>query len=284
MSSSDPITAAANTVPGSASQVRIVTKYTFQNYLRSRRFVVMTSIITIIGVAVTAVLAYTRSQAFLSSNRAFYGGFWGTFVNLIAVLTVVFFAGDAISGEFQNRTGYFLVPNPIRRSAIYVGKFLAAFIASAILLGLFTAFTLANGVYYFGTSVPAEFWQSLLFAYIGVLTALAFVFMISSFFKTSAYSILISVILIILVFNIVDTLSATLLGIEPWFSLTYGEGIISSILMAQYPPHFMKVPAGPNFQISVYTATVPEGLTIMAAYFIFSAIVGLILFERKEFT
>ena len=34
---------------------------------------------------------------------------------------------------------------------------------------------------------------------------------------------------------------------------------------------------------TTFTATIPEGLTIMAVYFIVTALVGLILFEMKEF-
>ena len=65
------------------------------------------------------------------------------------ILSTAFFGGDAISGEFQNRTGYFLVPNPIRRSAIYVGKWLAALMASTIILGVFALIMIGNGLYYF---------------------------------------------------------------------------------------------------------------------------------------
>jgi hypothetical protein len=38
---------------------------------------------------------------------------------------------------------------------------------------------------------------------------------------------------------------------------------------------------GPSF--TTYNATIPEGLTIIAIYFIVTAVIGLILFERKEF-
>ncbi len=34
---------------------------------------------------------------------------------------------------------------------------------------------------------------------------------------------------------------------------------------------------------TTFTATIPEGLTIMAVYFIVTAPVGVILFEMKEF-
>jgi ABC-2 type transport system permease protein len=44
----------------------------------------------------------------------------------MVILSGIFFGGDALFGEFQNKTGYFTIPNPVRRSSIYVGKWIAA--------------------------------------------------------------------------------------------------------------------------------------------------------------
>lgn len=41
---------------------------------------------------------------------------------------------------------------------------------------------------------------------------------------------------------------------------------------------------GPRFSLTTYNATIPEGLAILAVYFVVSALLGLWLFERKEFT
>src|SRR5208283_4969395 len=115
----------ANESSGTSStfvQLGTITKYSFLNYLRARRFLVMVLLVAIVNLALTAAVAYTRSAAFLNSPLGFYGAWWGSFIDIFILLTVVFFGGDAISGEFQNKTGYFLAPNPVRRSTIYVGK------------------------------------------------------------------------------------------------------------------------------------------------------------------
>ncbi len=272
--------------PSTAAQTLVMAKYAFLNYFRARRFLVMVLLVTIINLALTAAVAYTRSQAFLNSPLGFYGAWFGSFISVFGLLTVVFFGGDAISGEFQNKTGYYLAPNPVRRSAIYVGKFLAAFVASTIILVLFAAFTLANGLYY-NMGVPTQFAESFLFAWIGITAALSVTFMFSSLFKSSSISILMTVLLFLFVFNVIDTLVTVLLKLEPWYSISYALGIIGNVLIVPFPQHF--VPAatlGPaaRFAIPTYNATIPEGLIIMAAYFIFSALVGTYLFERKEFT
>jgi len=278
----------ANESSGTSStfvQLGTITKYSFLNYLRARRFLVMVLLVAIVNLALTAAVAYTQSQAFLNSPLGFYGAWWGGLIDIFILLTVVFFGGDAISGEFQNKTGYFLAPNPVRRSTIYVGKYLAAFIASTLILVLFLAFTLANGLYY-SMGVPTQFLQSFLFAWLYLLTALGVTFMFSSLFKTTSISILITVLLFLFVFNVVDELSTILLKIEPWFSITYAEGIVANILTTPFPQHY--VPAittgpGARFSFPTYNASIVEGLAIMAVYLIVCSLLGLLLFERKEF-
>jgi len=125
----------------------------------------------------------------------------------VVVLSTAFFGGDAISGEFQNRTGYFLVPNPIRRSAIYVGKWVAALAASTIILGIFALIMIANGLYYYPGSLPSEFLESLAFAWFYLVAALSLMFAFSSLFKSTSISILMGVILLLFVFNFVDLLT-----------------------------------------------------------------------------
>jgi ABC-2 type transport system permease protein len=269
---------------GTLSQIGTVTKYTFLNYFRARRFYALLAIVLIIGVLITTAIDYYRPAEMLTDPLTLLGTIWGRFVGLIVVLAAAFFGGDAISGEFQGRTGYFLVPNPIRRSAIYTGKWIAAFVASTIILGIFAFFAAVNGIYYFGTSLPSEFLQSVLYAWIYLISALSLTFAFSSLFKSSSISILMSVILLLIVFNIVDTVSSLVAGIEPWFSITYGAGIVANVLTVPFPDHASTVRITQRISLTSYNATIPEGLAILALYFIVMAIVGLWLFEKKEFT
>jgi len=275
-----------NKVPGSMTQVGITMKYTFLDYFRSRRFIILLAITLLISALLTSIVGYYRPASFLSSDLSFYGSWWGNSVTFVIVLSGVFFGGDAISGEFQNKTGYFGIPNPIRRSSIYVGKWLSAFIAATVILGVFTAITVGNGMYYFGLNVPYQFGASVLFAWFYLAAVLGFTFFFSSLFKSSSMSILVTIILFLFVFTLIQTLVANLVKIEPWFILTYGAQVIGNILMVPYPPHTSVAsigpPGGPTF--TTYNVTIPEGLAIIGLYSIITAILGLVLFERKEFT
>ncbi|MDG7006844.1 MAG: ABC transporter permease [Nitrososphaerota archaeon] len=270
---------------GSLSQIGTIAKYNFLNYFRARRFYVMLAIILIIGGLVTGLVAYYGVADFGGSSAlGFYGAGWGSFASFVIILSAVFFGGDAISGEFQNRTGYFLVPNPIRKSAVYIGKYLAAIAASSLTLGVFALIMIANGLYYFPGSFPWEFAQSITFAWAYLIAVMSLSFAFSSLFKSTSISILMTVILLLFVFNIVDTVVSIVAGVEPWYSIVYGAGIIGDILRVPYPTHIPPRGPGGRFAGALFAPTVPEGLAILLVYFVVMGIVGLLLFEKKEFT
>ncbi len=277
-----------NMVPGSLVQMLTLAKYVFLDFFRSRRFFILLTIALAVGALLTGIVDYYRPGGFLSSVLQFYYNWWGQTAPLIIVLSAVFFGGDAISGEFQNKTGYFLVGNPIRRSVIYLGKWIAAFCASLIVLLIFALVAVSNGVYYFGATVPIEFWEALAFSVLYLASAMGLTFFFSSVFKSNSMSILVTVILLIFVFSVVQTFVASLAKTEPWFILTYGAQIISNVLQSPYPSPVQtgvqSIGAARGFSITSYSASIPEGIAIMLIYFLVATVGGLLLFERKEFS
>ena len=274
-----PFERANNKVPSSLAQCGIQTEFEFLNYLRSTRFYILLAIVATIGIAIMAVMYVYKPSTSLSSPMAFYSLWWGSVVNLCVILTGIFFGADAISTEFQNKTGYYLLPNPVKRSSIYIGKWIASFLASAIVIGVYAAITIGDGAIYFGSNVPYQFGESFVFALFYIFPILGVSFLISSIFKNNSYSILLTAILLLFGFNFITPLITALSNSEPWYVLSYGAGIISNALSSSgYPPHEVVIAGS-----SSYSATIPEGLAIMLAYFAITTLLGLILFEKKDF-
>jgi ABC-2 type transport system permease protein len=274
-----PFERANNKVPSGLTQCGIQTEFEFLNYLRSTRFYILLAIVATIGIAIMAVMYVYKPPTYLSSPMAFYSVWWGSIVGLCVILTGIFFGADAISTEFQNRTGYYLLPNPIRRSSIYLGKFIASFLASAIAIGVYATITIADGAIYFGSNVPYQFGESFVFALGYIYPILGVSFFISSVFKNNSYSILVTAILLLFGFSYITPLMTALSNSEPWYVLTYGAGIIANVLSSSgYPAHEVVIAGS-----SSYNATIPEGLVIMLAYFAITTLLGLVLFEKKDF-
>jgi len=278
-------------VPASMQQVGKLTRYQFREYLRSRRFVALAAIVLLIGAILTAVVGYYRTSV-ISTNLAFYGSFWGSGADIVIVLAAVFFGGDAIAGEFQNKTGYFLMGLPLRRSTVYVGKFIAAYAASLSMLLLFLVVLVGNGVYYFGSSaLPWQLGLSLLIAIVYLSAVLGATFLFSSLFKTSAYGFVLTAILFLFGFTLLQDLVTGLVKIEPWMIISYAESTIGSVFSSSvnWGIQGSVVTTTTMFgrravTTTTYTAGIAEGIVIMIAYLVITAVAGLWLFEREEFT
>src|SRR5213594_1998505 len=269
-------------LPSSLSQVGTVTKYELVNYFRSRRFFVLLIIRVIISALLTVLVGYEMQADLMSSSLKFYYNWFNGSITFVIILSGIFYGGDAISGEFQNKTGYFLVANPLRRSAIYVGKWLGALTASVMMLAVFTAIAIGNGVYYFGLNIPYQLLVSVLFGLLYLIAVLGITFFFSSLFKSSSISILVTAILFLFAFMLIQSLVEALVKIEPWFLITYGAQIVTNVLIDPYPTTATQG-FGPNAFTS-YATTIPEGIAILSAYFLVTAVLGLLIFERKEFT
>ncbi len=272
-------TKVTNSVPSSVAQIGITLKYTFLDYLRSRRFFILLGIAGLIGGLLTIVIGYFRPTGLASDPLAFYSLWWSLITLFVIVLSGIFFGGDSISGEFQSKTGYYTLPNPVRRSSIYIGKWLSAYIASSVILGVSAIIVISNQFYYSGYSAfPYQFAEALAFSWVYLAAVLGLTFFFSSVFKSNSISILTSAIMLLFGFSLIEQIVIGLVKVEPWFVLTYGSSIISNVMSVPYPT------TSTNFGATSYVATIPEGLAIMFAYFIVSSVLGLVLFERKEFT
>lgn len=274
-------------VPTSLEQVPRLTRFQLREYLRSLRFIALLGIVLAIGVIITAVVAHFRG-AIVSTNVAFYGSFWGGGVDLVIVLAAVFFGGDAIAGEFQNKTGYFLMGLPIRRTTVYAGKFIAAYLASTAMLLLYLVILVLNGAYYFGSGLlPWQLGLSLLLALFYLAAVLGATFLFSSLFKTSAYGFVLTAILFLFGFSLLEDLVTGLVKIEPWMVISYAESTIGSVFSSTanwgFTGTVTTVTVG-RFSTTTYTAGIGEGIVIMLVYFVVTAALGLFLFEREEFT
>jgi len=249
----------------------------------------MMAIVGVIGAILTFILSYYNGsdtvRGLTSSSDAFYGSFWAGGVTVVIIFSGIIFGGDAIAGEFQNKTGYFLMGLPIRRTSVYVGKFLAAFAASLVAVIVYLAILLANGAVYLGANAfPLALGESFAIALLYLLALLGAVFLFSSMFKNSLYAVLVVAVLFLFGFSLIQGLITALVKIEPWFIITYAQNVISYPFLSTLPAH-MSTTTGPRgFTTTTYNPTYAEGFAIMIGYFLLTAVAGLFFFEREEFT
>lgn len=274
-------------VPGTVRQALILSRYQFRDYLRSRRFILMLSIVAVIGVIISTLLAYYRPSTLLDNPNDFYGGLWAGGASFLILFAGIIFGGDAIAGEFQNKTGYFLMGLPVRRATVYAGKYLAVLLASLISILVYLAILIGNAAYYLGGSAlsdPGQLLGSFALALLYLLALMGFIFLFSSLFKTSLYAVLVVAVLFLFGFSIIQSVYLALVHAEPWFLLSYANGVVGYPLTG-VPEHIVRATNPFSGQTTTtYNPTYAEGIGVMALYWILTSVLGLFLFEREEFT
>jgi ABC-2 type transport system permease protein len=266
---------------------RIVTAHQLDHYIRTQRFygllgfVALISVLTLAfevdaGVAAVRVAQLFRSSEYLS-NYLDNTGLW-------VVLAAAFFGGDALSVDFSTGAGYYSLVLPIRRPVLLAGRYTAATLVTLAIVAVYYLFGVAGAVYFFGAAniawapLVGSFAASALFA----VAALSVAFCISAFVRSPSAGVLATVLVLYVGFTTLQSV-VELAGFEPWWSLSYAGGTMAAILDTDFV-HVQLIPLGEDQFYTIWSATVPEGLAIMAAYAAVFLPLSAYLYQRKEST
>jgi len=205
-------------------RLRIVAGYEFLKHIRRKRLYV------ILGLTLIAELAVLILVPVLGD------GFPDSVMVMAALLSVgpalatigaIFFAGDAIAGEFESKTGFILFTNPVKRSTLVIGKYLACYAAVALLVILGYVIVAISLLAIYGT-VPIETLSSfgLCLLYAGSVLSVTFFF--SSISKGAMGATVITLVFIMVISGIIDSI-LMMTGQPHWFMLSTNGDTISTV-------------------------------------------------------
>lgn len=251
-----------------------------QFYLRTWRFAGLLVFVVVVDGAFTAVqIAYGNSGT--SAGDYLYSaiGPLATF----GVIVGAFMGGDAIAMDFGSGTGYSMLVLPVRRVVLLLGRYAAAFLATFALVLVFYAISLAGAVDFYGfVAIP---WLALVtslgIAALLALAVLATAFLFSAFFRSPAVSMLVTILVLFLAFDIIDAL-LSITSLEPWFSLLYAGQAVALVFESQ--PHLTVTYGMGRRHLAFHTWTpyVWEGVVIMLVYLVVALVLSLLIYEHKE--
>ena len=201
-----------------------------------------------------------------------------SFVSILVVICATFFAADSIVGEYQNRTGYLMFPNPLKRSTLWFGKYAASMTAGIVVVGLFYLGVAVLSILTLG-GADDDFGLSFGFAleYLVAVTAIAY--LISSIMKGSTGALVLTFFLFVMILPIVDSVSM-FSAVKLSASLTFSAGVMS---YSMYDP-FPKDSVNSDFGITIHQYY-PDELTSFVVIMIYAVVaiaISIILFKRKE--
>ncbi|MGZ4852892.1 MAG: ABC transporter permease [Halobacteriota archaeon] len=272
--------------PSSARQIATVAKYELLKYLRGRRLlaiVLLTIIISAIFLIIPPAIgtAYQKDPTEFIVNRL-------SFLGILSILSATFFGADAIVSEYESKTGYFLFPNPIRKTAIFFGKFIASALVSVGAIGLYYVIAVVS-VRVIDGSIPVNTGLSFAYSLVYLFAILAIAYLFSAVMRSSVYSLVLTFFTFFLILPIVDGVGA-IAKFKPWFSVTFASGISQYVFQSPYPIDKVfttTAPQGPNagaqtFSLVQYYPEIRLSLIVMAAYFVVAFVLSVLIARRRE--
>lgn len=257
------------TPPSDIRQIATIAKFEseFGNW---RRLVGIISLIALASVLIAVVLISSPGKP---PTAEVFAGYFLYPVYLFITLAAILFAGGAITSEFENKTGYILFSNPIKRSTLVFGKFVASFIYVFWVTTIFYLSCIISMLYLYGT-IPAGMAGSFALALLYGCAVLGFVFLFGLIFRTSILAASFSFLVLILAMPVIE---AFLISVryEPWYLLTYASGSMNAFggpLMSGTAAIFgMTYPKAPNPIVSAL---------VMVIYF--TGLLGLSMYVSRR--
>ncbi|MHA1111709.1 MAG: hypothetical protein ACTSRE_11445 [Promethearchaeota archaeon] len=171
------------------------------------------------------------------------GYFGGLFPMLIYIIGVTF-AGSMIVEDFEKATGNLLFPK-IPKYRLLIGRYIARYLYAIVaILAYYILVGITTLIQY--SEVPVEVLLSFGWAAFYMFAVMAFVTFFSSFFRRTSGAIVVSLIALIMVFQMVTSIfSFSGITAEPFYFLTHYAGIISNIF-AMPEARFAELAMGPG--------------------------------------
>jgi ABC-type transport system involved in multi-copper enzyme maturation permease subunit len=260
----------------SLRQTSIVVRYELLKHLRRRRLFAVLIIAALIGSL--PVIVFKALNIGFPGIKDWISTYYG-YVSLIVVVSGAFFAGDAVASEFEQKTGFLLFPNPVKRSVLMMGKFVAAFLSVLLPVGLYYVIGSVSLLGIYGT-VPAATGASFAFAVLVSCSVLGVTFLFSALLKGSMGATLLAFFTMFLILPIVSFV-ITMTANEPWYLPNYASGIITYVFD---PPsqRVQVIDTGAPFKIYVFIPDFLISVAVLVAYFIVPLLISIIIVNRKE--
>lgn len=202
-------------------KLKIVTKYELLKQFRRRRLYAVVAIVIAVTVSILAGLpllgkGYHEFGPGVDDVTAMAGML--SIGATIAAIGVVFFAGDAITGEFEGKTGYILFSNPVRRTTMVIGKYLACYAAIALIILLVYGIVCTSLLGIYG-QIPIEVGGSLALSLLFAGSVLSLTFFFSSISKGAMSATVMTLAFILIIFATIDGV-LWMAGQPSWFLLS----------------------------------------------------------------
>ena len=250
---------------------------------------------TVIAILVAVLIGYILQlfpEYLLSDTQAefFSGGLM--FISFITLFAACLFFSGIICSEFNKRTGFIVFPK-INKYKLIVGKYLGNLILVVFIVAVYYFILGLFGFFYYGGPINIRIFYSFGFAILYVVALSSFVTLFSSFMKNVNITIIITLVILLMGFNIADQIVTLIFAeaFEPLYSLAYLGNLITSILLNPFPdPRYVEYSfggmgpmGGGDFSFGSWvTPSIFMGTTLLLVYIVACFLLAALLFKRRQ--
>ncbi len=167
----------------------------------------------------------------------------------------------------------------LRRSVLYLGRYTAAFLSTAVLILIVYAGAVSGSIYLYG-KVSALILSSFGFSLLYILAIISFATLFSSIFKTPSIGLVVSVLFLLIVYPALQGILSGLVGVNPWMFVTFAGQMIYLAFDSNYKTYSVTHSQFGN--IYTYNPSGNEAILVMIGYIIVFSAISIIVFTRKE--
>lgn len=266
------------------NQFKISLKYQFLSYIRTRRFIGLAIFSLAMSILVMALMLHTEYSTLKAADSvSFFYQYLSEFTVLFTLLISAFFGGDLISTDTGTNAAYYTLVQPVRRSVLFLGRFIAAIIAAFIVIFLYFLVGILSSLYLYGT-VSVLILNSLGLLVLFIAAGIAFSSLFSGIFKSPSNGIVVSILIFVLGFSIIDEILGALEGIEPLFSIYFVGEIVYLVFDNNYPTKVISSSRFGPHGVTTYTflPSIPQGIYVLLTYIILFGILSILIYTRRQ--
>lgn len=251
------------------------------------------TVITILVAVLTAYILPLFPDFPLSNTQAEFFNSGLNFILFITLFAACLFFSGIICSEFNKRTGFIVFPK-INKYKLIIGKYLGNLILVVFIVAVYYFILGLFGFLYYGGPINIRIFYSFGFAVLYVIALSSFVTLFSSFMKNVNITIIITLVILLMGFNIADQIVNLIYAesFEPLYSLAHLGKLITSVLVNPFPTlryDVIPIPGmgpgmmGADFSFGTWiTPSIFMGTTLLLVYIVACFLLAAILFKRRQ--
>ena len=260
-------------------KLRVVTRYEFLKHIRRRRLYIILGL-TLVAELVVLIVLPALMEGYPDNVMVM-----ATMLSMgpsLATIGAVFFAGDAIAGEFESKTGYILFPNPVRRTTLVTGKYLACCVAVILLIIFGYAIVCISLLAIYG-NIPIETAKSFGLCLLFAGSVLSVTFFFSSVSKGAMGATVMTLVFIMVISGVIDGV-LMMAGQPSWFLLSKAGDSIATVYGGYELFLGGVVPHGGMLPFEIETPDIGLCALSMVIYLVVGFLLSIWISKRRQLT